>query len=538
MCAGIVGWTLLAARGATGQSQPATRAAEQTRGASRGGDDAASLPVVRATLRLIRSKYVDPARLVPREMLLGALRQVEKEALPVVVSQGDSPATVVVQVNASRQTFRIDDVHGLWDVAARLREVFVFLRAQLKSDSHVDFRKLEYAACVGLLDQHDAFIVPDAPASVARHDTAGAGVAVALGDGMLTLRRVFAASPASRAGLRAHDRITKIDGKPVLEMTLDQAIEHLRGPSGSRLEVLVRRSGSNAWAGEKRFVVTREELATPPVESRELGAGVGYVRIKRFERSTADGLGQVLARLRAAGSLNGLVVDLRDNFGGLLHEAATVADAFLEDGSLVALRGASEGDEKKLAKKDGTEPQCPLVILMNSVTAAGGEIVASALKNNERAVIMGETSFGMGRIQLVFPRIAGVATLKLTIAEFQAPAGTPIQGIGVVPDIALRPVIVDPMEMRFFGPARRARENNPMQMFPNATTPSPAPAATVWHEASLSESPERVDIGDPEPREAQSDFALQLATELVTRLPKGERSGQLESARAFLDSRQ
>jgi hypothetical protein len=426
----------------------------------RASGQATSLPVVRATLRLIRDKYVDPARLAPRESLLSALRQIEKEDSSVVVSKGDSAATIVVQAGGSQQAFRIDDVSGPWDVAARLREVFVFLRAQLGSDRRVDFKKLEYAACVGLLasvDKHDLFVAPGQLAASPPGNRAGAGVA--------------------------------------------------------------------------------DESARNPIESRKLRPGIGYVRIKSFQRSTAVGLNEVLTRLQREGSLNGLVLDLRDNSGGLLDEAAKVADVFLEEGSIVTVRGSSEGEEKKLAKKDETEPHCPLVILINSATASGSELVASALKDNQRALVLGETSFGVGRIQLVFPRVAGEAVIKLTIAEFQAPAGTPIQDVGVMPHIALRPVVLEPGSLRFFGPTHRARESDPMRMFPNVAKAS-QPVATLWYQAAFSKPDKRVDFEGSATADAQADSSVQLAAELVAQLPKGELSQQIESARAFVASRQ
>lgn len=533
VCGAVVGGALLAGGAASGQSEGATRAEARTIRDERRAGEPTSLPVVAGVLRLIREKYVQPSHVPPRALLLAALRQIEKELGPVLVSQGKANASLDVHVGASHQRLRIDTVYGLWDVAARLAEVFSFLHAELQKHGPVDRRTLEYAASVGLLGRLDAqneLLRSEAFSDLLRNTAGGAGIAVSVRHRMLAVTRVLPGSPALRAGLRAGDGITRIDGSRIVEMTPGDALQRLRGPVGAPLKLSVLRSGPDGWNGEKSFVVLRELIASSPIDARMLAPGIGYILVKRFESTTADQLKRALVRLAEQRPLTGLVLDLRNNAGGLLAEAAKVADAFLEKGSLVAVRHARE-NEDTTAKNDGTEPQCPLVILNNAVTASGSEIVASALQNNGRALVLGQTSFGMGKIQLILPIATEQASVRLTIAQFQAPAGTGIQGVGVVPDVALQGVMISASELRFFAAPVRHRDRDPLLLFPHAAPPH-QPVATVWYQDSLPEL-ELMDPGDWAVPEPHSDFTAQFAGELVAQLPQGTRAQQLESARVF-----
>jgi Peptidase family S41 len=416
------------------------------------GDAAPTSPVLYRTLHLIRDKYVEPARIVPSKLFEGALRQLERDLVPVVVSNDDATGVVVVHADEHAKSFALSEVKGLWDVAARLQEVFAFLRSALP-DQGMASRDLEIAACKGLLetlDRDGGWIDKDG------HRTADPGVAV---------------SP--------------------------------------------RREGS----------------ASAAVESRQLQPGIGYIHIRHIGPSTADELARVLEGFR--GSLEGVVLDLRDSHGGLFAEAAKVADAFLEEGSLALARGAAEGSEEKKARKDGTEPRCPIVLLTSSTTASGSELIASTLQKNERAVVVGETSSGLGKIQLVFPSAVANATIELTVAEFQAPAGTSIHGVGVVPDIELRAARVDPLQPRFFGPLERARARDRLHVFADAK-PKNQPEATIWY-ASDADDPGSIDVGEQSSGNIESDFALRLATDLIAQLSGASRSKQIDSVRSFLE---
>jgi len=291
----------------------------------------------------------------------------------------------------------------------------------------------------------------------------------------------------------------------------------------------LERDGRHSARSGGTVAPRREGVAIAAVESRQLRPGIGYIRVGHIGPSTADQLARALEGFREHGSLEGLVLDLRDSHGGLFAEAAKVADVFLEEGSIALTRGATEGSEEKKARKGGTEPHCPLVLLTSSTTASGSELIASTLQKNERAVIVGETSSGLGKIQLVFPSAVATATIELTVAEFQAPAGTRIHGVGVVPDIELRAARVDPLQPRFFGPRARVRARERLHVFADAK-PQNHSDATIWY----GDAPESIDVGEQSPRNVESDVALRLAADLVAQLQGASRSKQIDSVRSFL----
>ena len=428
--------------------------------------DLTQLVAVNETLKTVRDKYVEPNRVKPRTMFLSALNQVQKEVAQVIVLHEEKSPTVKVRVDTEERNFRVDNVQGPWDVAARLREVFAFLQQNLK-DTEVDLRDIEYAACNGMLrtlDPHSVFMSPEAyremNLSTSGH-FGGLGIVISIRDQMLTIMRPMPETPAGRANLRRLDRITKINNESTLNMPLDDAVKRLRGKPGSKVTIWVHRDGNDGWAGARPFELVREEISIRSVESRALGQGVGYVRLKQFQSTSSDELDAALEQLHRGEKLRALVLDLRGNPGGLLDQAAKVADKFLEAGTIVATVGVSEGRDEKRASKRGTEPNYPIVVLTNGSSASASEIVAGALKNLDRAVIVGQTTFGKGSVQLVFPRITpDGAALKLTIAQYLTPGDVSIQGVGVAPDIELDAMTADTLEMDLFRSENQFRERD------------------------------------------------------------------------------
>jgi carboxyl-terminal processing protease len=434
-------------------------------------------------------------------------------------------------------------VQGPWDVSARLREVFAFLQQHLK-DSEVDLREVEYAACNGILrtlDPHSVFLSPDAfeemNLSTSGH-FGGLGIVISIRDQMLTIMRPMPSTPAGRAGLKRLDRISKINNESSLNMPLDDAVNRLRGKPGSKVTIWIHRDGNEGWSGSKPFELVREEINIESVDSRQLAPGVGYVRIKQFQASTSDELDQALENFQKKGRLKGLVLDLRDNPGGLLDQAAKVADKFLERGVIVATVGGSEPRDEKVAQRRGTEQPYPLVVITNASSASASEIVAGALKNLDRALIVGETTFGKGSVQLVFPRIAGGAALKLTIAQYLTPGDVSIQGVGVTPDIELDQMTADPLEMDLFRSEHRPRERDLMKSLSNGAAAPDKPWMTLRYNLPVSERLEILDRGGDTDDEFRLDFPVRFARDLVAQLPQGRKQDQLNAAKPFVEKSQ
>ena len=305
----------------------------------------------------------------------------------------------------------------------------------------VDQQRLVYGAIRGMLDAldpHSAFLDPEEYRMLeadAEGRFAGVGVEVAMRDGWLTVLAVFDEGPAAAAGLRPGDRFLSIDGEDARDIRLYDAVRRMRGPPGTQVEVEIRRPGEEA-ALER--TLTRAFIEVTPVEVRFLEQNAIYVRIETFSENTAsllrDSLDAAAEKLAESGGIRGVLLDLRDNAGGLLQQAVQVSDEFLSSGVIVTTRdrGGQEVSEFR-ARRGGTRPDWPLVALINEHTASAAEIVAGALKDHDRAILVGVRSFGKGSVQDILELPDGSA-VKLTIARYFTPSGSSIQATGIQPD--------------------------------------------------------------------------------------------------------
>jgi len=498
--------------------------------------DLTRLEAVNETLKMIRDKYVDPDRVRPKEMFLSALNYVQRDVAQVIVITNGDPNEVTVRVENNEKKFRIDNIQGPWDVSARLREVFGFLQKHLRG-TEVDLREVEYAACNGMLhtlDPHSVFLSPEAYKEM-NVSTSGAfgglGIVISIRDQLLTVMNPMPDTPAGRSGLKRFDRIVKINNESTLNMPLDDAVRRLRGEPGTPVTVWVVREGDGGWKEPKPYELTREIIKVRSVESRPLDNGVGYVRLKNFQATSFAELEAALDQMRARGPIRGLVLDLRSNPGGLLDQAARIADKFMNDGVIVSTVGASEGREEKRAKAPGTEPPYPIVVLVNGNSASASEIVAGALKNHDRAVIVGQTSFGKGSVQLVFPDVTGEkAALKLTIAQYLTPGDVSIQGVGVTPDIELDPMTVDELEMDLFVTKDGLRERDLSAALTNGRAAGGKPLEVVRYQLQLAAREELRERGGDIDDDFSLDFPIRFARELAGRMP--QKTPRLEQLRA------
>jgi len=255
-------------------------------------------------------------------------------------------------------------------------------------------------------------------------------------DGWLTILSVFDEGPAAKAGLKPGDRFLSIEGEDARDRRLYDAVRLIRGVPGTDVTVTIRREGQDE-AIER--TLTRAFIDVDPIEMRVLDDGVVYLRIKSFQDGTArqlsDALDEAVVDLRRRGGVKGLLVDLRDNGGGLLHEAVWMSEQFLSTGVIVSIRGrGGELISEYSARRAGTRPDWPIVVLINENTASASEIVAGALRDHQRAVLVGVRSFGKGSVQNVFELPDGSA-LKLTTYRYYTPSGRSIQAEGITPDL-------------------------------------------------------------------------------------------------------
>ncbi len=526
-----------------GLSSPAIAANNVTGSRAPAPYDLTQLKVVNEVLKTVRDRYVDPKRVRPKEMLLSALNYVQRDVAQVIVMHEDGAPTVKIRVDTQEKEFRVDNVQGPWDVSARLREVFGFVQEGLRG-TEVDLREVEYAACNGMLhtlDPHSVLLNPEAYKEMNMSTSGqfgGLGIVISIRDQQLTVINPMPATPAGRAGVKKYDRIVKINNESTLNMGLNEAVNHLRGVPGTKVTVWMHRDGPDGWQGAKAFELTREVIRVQSVEHRLLEGNIGYVRLKQFQANTAADLETALHDMRKNGELKGLVLDLRGNPGGLLEQAAKVADKFIAEGPIVATVGnPSEGREEKVAHPDGTEPNYPIAMLISGTSASASEIVAGAMKNHDRAVAIGETSFGKGSVQLVFNDLPDKAALKLTIAQYLTePGDISIQGTGVTPDIQLDAMTVDPLEMDLTVDGNGIKERDLSRSLSNAKAREGQRAleALRFNLPQKDRQELRERGGDPDDVFAL-DFSIKFARDFLAHTQAGKRPDQLRAAKAFIN---
>jgi carboxyl-terminal processing protease len=271
----------------------------------------------------------------------------------------------------------------------------------------------------------------------------GIGIHITMQDGFVTVISPIEDTPAYKAGIIARDRIIKVDGKPTKD--LRKAVNMMRGPKGTKVVVTILREGEKK---PLEFELVRDVIPIQSVKSLNLRPGYGYIRLSNFTGTTTDELVKSLEKMEAAEiPLKGLILDLRNNGGGLLNQSIKVADLFLDEGAILSIKGRNKKNTKVFsATRSSVERKYPLVVLINGGSASASEIVAGALQDHKRAVILGTTSFGKGSVQTVETLRDG-SGLKLTIARYYTPNDRSIQAKGIQPDIYLKHRRLDPKEM-------------------------------------------------------------------------------------------
>ena len=305
----------------------------------------------------------------------------------------------------------------------------------------VDLTELIYGGIRGMLatlDPHSSFLSPEMYQDM-KADThgefGGVGIEIAVRDGQLLVVAPIEGTPADEAGIEAGDLIRAIDGVLIKDAELMPAVRQLRGAKGDAVTLTIWRDGFDQ---PRDYTLVRDIIHINSIKGRLLEPGYGYVKITQFQEKTGADLEKELDRLHTFDSpLKGLILDLRNNPGGLLDQAVAVADQFLSEGLIVYTEGREEGSQMRFsATSSGTEPDYPLVVLINGGSASASEIVAGALRDHGRALILGEKSFGKGSVQTIIP-LSDDSGLRLTTARYFTPSGVSIQARGIEPDIVV-----------------------------------------------------------------------------------------------------
>ncbi len=536
--------------------------------------DLASLKVFNRVVLQVKENYFDPSRIDPRQMLVDSLDYVEKQVPEVMVDGDAASGQVKVTVGAKTQTFSIADVDSIFKMSLRLGQIMGFVQKNL-DDGHPpeDLRNIEYALVNGMLsslDPHSVLLKPEYFKEMklsTKGEFGGLGFIIGMKDGELTVMKVLKGTktnptPASKYGIKAKDRILQIAGESTVNMDVTEAAERLRGKPGSKIKVLLQRKG---WAEPRLMELPRGKIEIESVISKLLSDKIGYVRLKSFQGNTARDLQAAIRDLKAEakGPLAGLVIDMRGNPGGLLEQAIQVSDTFVDSGTLVTTVGMSNKlrEEKKATNQghEDLERTLPLAVLVNGGSASASEIVAGALKNLDRAVVVGRTTFGKGSVQVLYD-FPDQSALKLTIAQYLTPGDVSIQETGITPDVELIVSRVEKDAVNAFAPIKLMREqdlerhlSNPADLF--AKDPMERPEAKkndpdqkpLYSMRYLRDEPKNKDgeaaLDDEDAEEEEltddfiEDFQVRFARDLLVAAPYPKRSQILAKMEPFVARR-
>jgi carboxyl-terminal processing protease len=344
---------------------------------------------------------------------------------------------------AASDTYRQLNLFG--DVFERVRTDYV----EKPSDS-----KLVESAISGMLqglDPHSSYMDAKSFRDMTvqtRGEFGGLGIEVTMEDGLVKVVSPIDETPASKAGILANDLIVSLDDENVQGLTLNQAVEKMRGPVNTKIRLKIVRKGQDKPI---EVTLTRENIRVRSVRARVEQDDLAYIRITAFNEQTTDGLKREIASLQKqiGDKLKGYIIDMRNNPGGLLEEAVTVSDAFLDRGEIVSTRGRNtEETQRRSAKAGDLTKGKPVVVLINGGSASASEIVAGALQDHKRATLIGSRSFGKGSVQTIIPLGQDKGALRLTTARYYTPSGKSIQAKGIIPDIEVLQDVPDELKSR------------------------------------------------------------------------------------------
>ena len=494
--------------------------------------DLSALAIFNKTLLRIKDRYVDPARVDPKKMLYAALDSVQFNVPEVLVEPDVARNKITVAVNDKREVFDTTDVDSPWRMTIKLKKVFRFIETNMNAGA--DLAKVEYAAVNGMLSTLDPHSILMDPEQARDMDVStsgkfgGLGIVIRMIERKLTVVKPMKDTPAWKKGIKAGDHIVKINNEPTENLTSNEAVDRMRGNPNTGVTLWVERKGE---ANLLRFDLVRDVIRVTQVEHKLLDKGVGYIKVKQFSKGIANDVADAMKEMSDKGATS-WILDLRYNPGGLLEEAVQLSDLFVDSGTIVATVSGRDREARRAERWFG-DTTSSLAVLVNGGSASASEIVAGALKNLDRAVVIGTRTFGKGSVQELYDN-EDHSKLKLTIAQYLTPGDRSIQNLGIVPDIALQRMYVpdkndSPQDfVRLLAPTRTYGEKDLDAHLvstyakdtdkPSFEVPflvekkKPAPGATA--EAPATAPPD--DEDGPDDDEIVEDFEMRLARDVVS----------------------
>lgn len=369
------------------------------------------------------------------------------------------------------------------------------------------------------LDPHSSYMNPKTYKDMqvqTKGEFGGLGIEVTMENGVIKVVSPIDDTPASKAGVQAGDLIFALDGDPVQGMTLQEAVEKMRGKVGTPIKISIRRAGKDPFD----VTLTRDTIKVKPVKYRLEGGDIGYIRVTSFTEQTTPGVLDAVEKLKkeAGNKLKGYILDLRNNPGGLLDQAIALSDAFLDKGEIVSVKARKNDDVQRWNAKPGDVANgLPIVVLVNGGSASASEIVAGALQDHRRAIILGTRSFGKGSVQTIM-QVSGGGAIRLTTALYFTPSGRSIQKEGIKPDIDVEPAKIENIQQRSSFREENLRRSitnpndKPEPAKPEAKPEAGKPPADKKDDKATTTAP--TDPDEP-PKEQAADYQLLRAADLL-----------------------
>ncbi|HVZ85874.1 MAG TPA: MXAN_5808 family serine peptidase [Polyangia bacterium] len=545
--------------------------------------DLSQLPIFSKTQFYVRENYFDKNRLDPKRMLVGALDFVQRDVPEIIIDRWPEhdPKQVTVKVNGQQRTFSIERVDAPWSLRATLQDIFRFVQPNLQPvPEKEEARRLveiEMAATNGMLytlDPHSVLLDVETYKDMRTQTQGkfgGLGIVIEMDKkNRITVKRPMPDTPAIRVGMKAKDHIVRINNESTVNMTLTEAVDRLRGDVDTSVDVYIERDGV---PGVKKFAITRAFIRPPSIDppprvlAVPAGPGqpaikVGYFHMQHFSANSAGDLADALALFERE-HVKGIIMDLRGDPGGLYEQAQKVSDAFIKSGTLVSMVGVGGAQRKdETATDSGHEPTVPLAVLVNQNSASASEIVAGAMKNLDRGVVIGEETFGKGSVQVLFDIPSPISFgdgpdddklgLKLTTAQYLTPGDISIQGVGVVPDIETDALLVQKdgerswIRLQPSSHKRREADYEWHLEHPSARH-GQKPDETVSYlfqpkanEKVRSQDDDDLDDdaddqGDDDDQSQKTDFLMEFARDFLAQAKTSKRHDLVVQSRAFLD---
>ncbi|MBA3458958.1 MAG: PDZ domain-containing protein [Deltaproteobacteria bacterium] len=507
--------------------------------------DLSALSIFNKTLLRIKDRYVDPGRVDPKKMLYAALDSVQFNIPEVLVEPDAARNQITVAVNDKREVFDTSDVDSPWRMTIKLKKVFRFIESNMNAGG--DLAKVEYAAVNGMLSTLDPHSILMDPEQARDMDVStsgkfgGLGIVIRMIERKLTVVKPMKNTPAWRKGIKAGDHIVRINGEPTENLTSNEAVDRMRGDPKTGVTLWVERKGE---AQLMRFDLVRDIIRVSQVEHKLLDKGVGYIKVKQFSKGIAQDVAEAMKEMSGKGATS-WILDLRYNPGGLLEEAVQLSDLFVDSGTIVSTVSGRDREARRAERGFG-DTASALVVLVNGGSASASEIVAGALKNLDRATVIGTRTFGKGSVQELYDN-EDKSKLKLTIAQYLTPGDRSIQNLGIVPDIQLQRMYVpekndSPQDfVRLLAPSRSYGEKDLdahlVSTYAKDTDKptheigfiverkKPAPGA-----GDAPVTPPTEDEDGPDDDEIVEDFEMRFAKELVSSVPGATRPKLLAAA--------